>query len=280
MLNRISLDEESVKLQVQAIVKKESKHFATHLEELSFLLNTIDLTTLEGNDNKQTITDLCNRALSFRDQGFPDVAAVCVYPVFVNQAVKLLKTSGIKVASVAGAFPSGQSPLNIKISEILYAINEGADEIDMVISRGKFLEGDINQVSDEIYSIKELCGDVHLKVILETGELVNNENIYKASMVALEAGADFIKTSTGKIAKAATLEASFVMLHAISDFYKKTNKVCGFKPAGGIVTPNQAVEYCRLVESILGPQWLTNSLFRVGASRLAGNLVNEIIKQK
>lgn len=261
---------------IQEILKCPSENFPTRQQAMRFALSTLDLTTLEGKDTTSTIDNLCTRSRSFEGMGLPNVAAVCVYPVFVRQAKKLLSHTGILTASVAGAFPSGQSPLHIKLGEIQYAIDEGADEIDMVISRGKFLQGDYIEVFDEISSIRGICKNVHLKVILETGEISELNAIYDASTIAIKAGADFIKTSTGKITPAATPEAAYVMLNAIRDYYDATEKKIGFKPAGGISVPDQAWVYIRLVESILGPEWLTNSLFRIGASRLATNLVNDL----
>lgn len=259
-----------------ALLKKPSVHFSSVRDEMLFALSVLDLTTLEGSDNQQTIQQLCQRARSFSAQSLPNVAAVCVYPVFVKQARAYLHDTDIHIASVAGAFPSGQSPLHIKLDEVKYAVAEGAHEIDMVISRGKFLEGNYTEVYDEIKAIKDVCGDAHLKVILETGELKDYNIIYDASVLAMKAGADFIKTSTGKIPVAATPEAAFVMLHAIRDFYNTTGKKVGFKPAGGIAETHTALQYTRLVEHIASNEWLNSNLFRIGASRLAGNLVHAL----
>lgn len=267
---------ELVSENINKITQVKSQHFNSEEEALQFALSILDLTTLEGSDNDTTITNLSNRAKGFEALGLPNVAAVCVFPVFVRQAKSLLHGTDILIASVAGAFPSGQSPIHIKLSEIQYAIDEGADEIDMVISRGKFLQGDYLEVFDEINAISDICGDVHLKVILETGEIGDLNSVYDASILAMKAGANFIKTSTGKISPAATPEVSYVMLHAIKEYHEKTGKIIGFKPAGGISTPEQALIYLKLVESILGPQWLTKNLFRIGASRLAANIVERI----
>jgi deoxyribose-phosphate aldolase len=267
---------DTVDEQIQSIVNSPLVNFPNENDALLFALNTLDLTTLEGNDTSETIFNLCTKAKGFKSMGLPNVAAVCVYPVFVKQALEMLHNFDINVACVAGAFPSGQSPLHVKLVEVQYAVDEGAEEIDMVISRGKFLEGIYDVVFQEVAAIKAACQNVHLKVILETGELVTLDNIYKASMIAMEAGADFIKTSTGKISPAATPEASYVMLKAIGDFYKSSGKKVGFKAAGGIVTPQQALVYVRLVEEILGSSWLTNKLFRIGASRLAKNIVDHL----
>jgi deoxyribose-phosphate aldolase len=242
-----------------------------------FLLSCIDLTTLEGSDTDARIKDLCKKAVSFGESGLPLPAAVCVYPPFVSLAKHQLKGTGIRTASVAGAFPSGQSPLSLRLLEVKYAVGEGADEVDMVISRGKFLEGDERFVFDEIAAVREICKNVHLKVILETGELKTEELIQRASEIAIAAGADFIKTSTGKIQPAATPEAAAVMLGVILDTFKATGKKIGFKPAGGISEPSQALQYFELVKSIAGDAWLSSNLFRIGASRLADKLAKEIL---
>ncbi|PKP36108.1 MAG: deoxyribose-phosphate aldolase [Bacteroidetes bacterium HGW-Bacteroidetes-15] len=243
------------------------------------ILSFIDLTTLEGKDTNDTIHKLCKKAYNYENKGknIKNVAAVCVYPTLVKLAKKSLLKKNINVAAVAGAFPSGQSPLHIRIEEVKYAVGEGADEIDMVISRGKFLEGDFDYVFEEISKIKEACSKTHLKVILETGELESAENIYKASNIAIDAGADFIKTSTGKIQPAATLEASYIMLKAIKEHYDKTGKMIGFKPAGGISEPKDALKYYHLVNIILGKSWLTKHYFRFGASRLADKILAKLI---
>ncbi|MGE5424676.1 MAG: deoxyribose-phosphate aldolase [Syntrophothermus sp.] len=247
------------------------------MERLSTILSLLDLTTLEGSDNISRITGLCEKAKSFREKNLPSPAAVCVYPTFVRQAKKELEGSGIRVASVAGAFPSAQSPLPIRVAEVKFAVEEGADEIDMVISRGRFLEGDTAFVHDEISAIKKVCGNSHLKVILETGELQTPDLIRLASEIAIRAGADFIKTSTGKILPAATLEAAGIMLQVIKDHFLKTNQKIGFKPAGGISDPATALQYFDLVKRICGDDWLNPKLFRIGASRLADALVKEIL---
>jgi len=240
------------------------------------LLSCIDLTTLEGSDNNGRIIELCRKACSFGESGLPLPAAVCVYPPFVRLAKNQLKGTGIRVAAVAGAFPSGQSPLAIRLEEVRFTVNEGADEIDMVISRGRLLEGDESYVFDEIAAIREVCKEVHLKVILETGELKSPALIRKASEIAIAAGADFIKTSTGKIQPAATEEAMEIMLEVIREQYEKSGKKIGIKPAGGISEPDQAVQYYLLTERILGAGWLNKNLFRIGASRLADKLAQKI----
>lgn len=246
------------------------------------ILGMIDLTTLEGSDTRKKVEDICVEAQSFSSmqEGFPDVAAVCVYPPFVAPARKALEDSNIKTASVAGAFPSGQSPLFVKMAEVRYAVDEGAQEIDMVISRGKFLEGEYNLVFDEIAAIKEASKAAHLKVILETGELTTATNIRRASEIALKAGGDFLKTSTGKIKPAATPEAMLVMLEAIREHHKKTGRMTGIKPAGGISDPGTALSYYWLTRKVLGKKWLTKKYLRFGASRLAGSLVEAIRSAK
>jgi deoxyribose-phosphate aldolase len=247
------------------------------MKELRTILSLLDLTTLEGRDNKASITELCEKARSFADKGLPLPAAVCVYPVFVRQAKKELMNLPVKVASVAGAFPSGQSPLNIRVDEVLYAVNEGADEIDMVISRGRLLEGDESYVREEISAIRKACSNAHLKVILETGELKEDDLIRKASQIAIEEGADFIKTSTGKIQPAATTHSFKIMLEVIREEYLKTGRRIGIKPAGGISDSASALLYFEIVKEIAGEEWLDPRLFRIGASRLADALAADIL---
>lgn len=243
-----------------------------------FILNCIDLTTLEGSDNAAKVQQLCEKALSFKDDAkqVPTTAAVCVYPPFAAQAKSILKNTNVHVACVAGAFPAGQSPIEIKVAEVAYAVAQGADEIDMVISRGKFLEGDYQTVYNEIAAIKAACGQAHLKVILETGELGTADNIYKASQIAIAAGADFIKTSTGKIKVNATPESFLVMLDAIKAHYEATGVMIGMKPAGGISDAPTAINFLKILENVLGEKWLTNQYFRIGASRLADKILAEI----
>lgn len=239
-------------------------------EELKLVLSCVDLTSLEGKDTDQTIMELCAKAVK------SNVAAVCVYPSLVKAAKIALKGTSIKVASVAGSFPSGQLPLELRLEEVRYALDEGADEIDMVISRRLFLQKDYAFTVKEVAAFKEICGEKTLKVILETGELESLENIALASRLAIEGGADFIKTSTGKINGNATLPHVCVMLEEIKRHFEKTGKRVGIKPSGGISDGTIAVEYSRLTAHILGNEWLQSSLFRIGASRLVNNLVNEI----
>jgi len=236
------------------------------------ILSLLDLTSLEGTDTGQKIRNLCEKALSFKDKGLPYPAAVCIYPPFIRSARQVLQHSGIKIATTAASFPSGQMPISIKLEEIRYALDEGADEVDVVISRGTFLEGNHHIVYRELDAIRELTNGHTLKVILETGELGTYQNIAKASEIAIEAGADFIKTSTGKINPAATEVSVFIMLQVIKAYFLKTGKKVGIKPAGGISDPKQALNYYSLVREILGQDWLQPGLFRIGASRLADQL--------
>jgi deoxyribose-phosphate aldolase len=276
--NHITIDEIVVANEVKKILEKGLGKF-TEKKALSILLNCIDLTTLEGADTKEKVNALCEKGLSYNQKGknIPNVAAICIYPPFAKQVLDKLKGSGIKTACVAGAFPAGQSPLFVKLIEVKYAVDEGAEEIDMVISRGTFLEGNYQTIFDEISSIKQICGNAHLKVILETGELQTLTNVLIASDISIAAGADFIKTSTGKINPAATEEAFYVMLQSIKSHYEKTGKMIGIKPAGGISEPHQALNYFMLVNEVLGEKWLNNKYFRMGASRLADKILEKIV---
>lgn len=265
-----------------ARVTKRSIKNETKVNGLLLALNMIDLTTLEGKDSEGKVKQLCYKAKHLHDAypGLPTVAAVCVYPNMVGIAKKALEGSGVKVAAVATAFPSGQSSRDIKILDTKMAVDLGADEVDMVISRGRFLQGDYNFVFDEIAAIKEACGAARLKVILETGELVTYDKVRKASDIAMYAGADFIKTSTGKISPAATLPVTLVMLEAIRDFYYKTGKKIAMKPAGGISKAKLALHYLVLLNEVLGEDWMNNHWFRFGASSLANDVLMQLMKQK
>lgn len=256
-------------------IKKASK-----VQGLKLAISMIDLTTLEGKDTPGKVKQLCYKAMHPHDsiKDLPTVAAVCVYPAQVSTAKKALKGSDIKVASVSTAFPSGQSSLKVKLNETKYAVEQGADEVDMVISRGQFLAGNYQYVFDEIAAIKEVCGKAHLKVILETGELDTLDNIRKASEIAMYAGADFIKTSTGKTQPAATMQATYVMLDAIKDFYLKTGKMIGMKPAGGISTAKLALQYLVMLNEVLGERWMNKNYFRFGASSLVNDLLMQLVK--
>ena len=257
-------------------IKNESK-----MQGLKLAVSMIDLTTLEGKDTEGKVKQMCYKAAHLHDEikNLPTVAAVCVYPTFVKIAKQSLKDTNIKVASVATGFPSGQTTTEVKISDTKFAVENGADEVDMVISRGEFLEGNSNFVFEEIAKVKEACGKARLKVILETGELSSLDNVRKASEIAMHAGADFIKTSTGKISPAATMPVTLVMLEAIRDFYYSTGKMIGMKPAGGISTAKNALQYLVMVKETLGNSWLSNEWFRFGASSLANDLLMQIAKQ-
>ena len=262
-------------------VKNDTTFTYTKDEELAMcrtILGSIDLTTLEGSDTEEKVRKLCDTAISFRDdeKQIPSTASVCVYPPFVAVAKDQLKGTGIHVASVAGAFPSGQLPIQLKVAEVAYAVAQGANEIDMVISRGAFLSGKFQQVYDEIRAIRNACPKQKLKVILETGELETPQNIYRASQLAIHASADYLKTSTGKIAVNATPEAFWVMMLAIQQHYQNTGEKVGIKVAGGVSTPEQAYTYLHIWRQNMGKDWVTPDLFRVGTSRLATKIFEKI----
>jgi len=281
LINIPKIDKLGVEERVNRFCKRSIKN-SSKIQALHLALSMIDLTTLEGRDTKEKVKRLCYKASHLCDpiQGLPNVAAVCVYPNFVRVAKKELAGTNINVASVATAFPSGQSTLDVKLTDTKFAVQEGADEVDMVISRGKFLSGEYNFVYDEIASVKEACGKAHLKVILETGELDTLDNVRKASDIAINAGADFIKTSTGKISPAATMPVTFVMLNAIKDYYKKTGLKIGIKPAGGISTAKIALQYLVMLNETLGKDWMNKNLFRFGASSLANDVLMQLQKQE
>ena len=276
VIDQVGVEERIARLNSRSI-KKESK-----LQGLQLALSMIDLTTLEGKDTAGKVRQLCYKAMHPADDipGLPTVAAVCVYPNHVKTAKTALGNSGIKVASVATAFPSGNSSLKVKLADTKLAIDNGADEIDMVISRGEFLSGNSKFVYDEIATIKAACGNARLKVIFETGELSTLDNIRLVSEIAMQAGADFIKTSTGKIQPAATMPVTLVMLHAIKDYHEKTGKMVGMKPAGGISTSKQALQYLVMLYETLGGAWMTNEWFRFGASSLANDILLQLHKEQ
>ena len=280
--NNIKVDKVGIEDRINRITKRSLKS-ESKLKGLEMILSMIDLTTLEGMDTVKKVEQLCYKATHLHNQipNLPNVAAVCVYPNMVRTASNALKGSDVLVASVATAFPSGNSTLPIKINDTKEAIENGANEVDMVISRGKFHSGEYNYVFDEIAAIKDVCGEnSRLKVILETGELGDYDHIRMASEIAINAGADFIKTSTGKISPAATLPITLVMLEAIKDHYYKTGKMVGMKPAGGISNAKLALQYLMLVKETLGNLWLDKHWFRFGASSLANDVLMQIAKQK
>lgn len=275
-IDQVGVEERVARLNARSI-KKESK-----IQGLKLALSMVDLTTLEGMDTSGKVIQLCQKAKEPYAEmpDLPSVAAVCVYPRMVGTAHQALRGTGINVASVATAFPSGMTTLENKLEETRQVVEDGADEVDMVISRGEFLKGNYSYVYDEISAVKEACGDAHLKVILETGELQTYENVRKASDLAMHAGADFIKTSTGKVKPAATQPVTLVMLEAIRDYFYDTGRMVGMKPAGGIRKAKQALQYLVLVKETLGTDWLTPKYFRFGASSLANDLLMQIVKQK
>jgi|TARA_B100001094_G_scaffold179494_1_gene173784 deoxyribose-phosphate aldolase len=280
--NNIKVDKVGIEDRINRITKRSLKR-ESKLKGLEMILSMIDLTTLEGMDTVKKVEQLCYKATHLHNQipNLPNVAAVCVYPNMVRTASNALKGSDVLVASVATAFPSGNSTLPIKINDTKEAIENGANEVDMVISRGKFHSGEYDYVFDEIAAIKDVCGEnSRLKVILETGELGDYDHIRMASEIAINAGADFIKTSTGKISPAATLPITLVMLEAIKDHYYKTGKMVGMKPAGGISNAKLALQYLMLVKETLGNLWLDKHWFRFGASSLANDVLMQIAKQK
>ncbi len=275
-VDQVGVEERAASLAKRSI-KRESKLWA-----LDMAIRMVDLTTLEGKDTPGKIRALAGKARhpDPTDPSIPSVAALCVYPNMIASAKAALAGSTVKVASVATYFPSGQAPLSVKLDDVRAAVALGADEIDMVIDRGAYLSGDYAQVFDEIVAVKEACGTTHLKVILETGELETYDNVRRASVLAMAAGADFIKTSTGKVQPAATLPVTLVMLEAIRDFYAQTGRAVGMKPAGGIRTAKEAIAYLTVLYETLGPDWMTPDRFRFGASTLLNDLLMQIRKER
>lgn len=272
-----NLSDADIQARVTELIEKKVPENNTE-EVKKFLFNCIDLTTLNSTDNDESVMRFTEKVNQFDDE-FPDlknVAAICVYPNFADIVKNTLEVDGVNIACVSGGFPSSQTFIEVKIAETALAIADGADEIDIVISVGKFLSGDYETMCDEIQELKEACKEHHLKVILETGALKSAANIKKASILAMYSGADFIKTSTGKQQPAATPEAAYVMCEAIKEYYQKTGNKIGFKPAGGINTVNDAIVYYTIVKELLGEEWLDNSLFRLGTSRLANLLLSDI----
>lgn len=272
-----NLNDAEVQARVAELI--EAKAAGNNTEEVKkFLFNCIDLTTLSSSDSDESVMHFTEKVNQFDDE-FPDlknVAAICVYPNFAPIVKDTLEVDGVNIACVSGGFPSSQTFIEVKIAETAMAISQGANEIDIVISVGKFLSGAYEEMCDEIEELKAVCKDNHLKVILETGALKSASNIKKASILAMYSGADFIKTSTGKQQPAATPEAAYVMCEAIKEYYQKTGRKVGFKPAGGINTVNDAVVYYTIVKEVLGEEWLSNEWFRLGTSRLANLLLSEI----
>jgi deoxyribose-phosphate aldolase len=276
-----SVDEVGAEERAAALAKRSIKK-NSKLWALDLAIRCMDLTTLEGADTPGKVAALCSKAIRPKpgDPGIPSVAAVCIYPALVPEAVEHVRGTDVRVVSVATAFPSGQTFTSVKLAETRDAVAAGADEIDMVIDRGAFLSGHFQKVYDEIQAVKEACGQAHLKVILETGELGTYDSVRRASILAMAAGADFIKTSTGKVQPAATLPVSLVMMEAIRDFQRETGTAVGFKPAGGIRTAKQAIAYLVVLYETLGPDWMTPERFRLGASSLLNDVLMQIEKER
>ena len=275
-VDAVALEERAASLAKRSI-KKDAKVFA-----LELAIRVTDLTTLEGADTPGKVAALSSKAIrpDPSDPSIPSCAAICVYPNLVPVARERLQGTGVKVAAVATGFPSGQYPTAIKVADVRSAVELGADEIDMVIDRGAFLSGRYAKVYDEVVRVKEACGDVHLKVILETGELGTYDNVRRATLLAIAGGADFVKTSTGKINPAATLPVALCMLEAVRDVHEETGRRIGFKAAGGIRQAKQAIQHLVLVHETLGPDWLTPDLYRLGASSLLNDILMQLRKQK
>jgi deoxyribose-phosphate aldolase len=282
LLDRIGgVDQVGVNERVDSLKKRSIKK-ASKVWALELAIRMMDLTTLEGKDTEGKVQALCRKGIRPDpfDPSIPSVAAICIYPSMIPVAKAALAGTGIHVASVATGFPSGQTFRDVKLAETREAVAAGADEIDMVIDRGAFLEGDHAAVFDEIVAVKAACGNAHLKVILETGELETLDNVRRASILAMAAGADFIKTSTGKVTPAATLPVTLVMLEAIRDFHRRTGRIVGMKPAGGIRTAKEAIQYLVVLYETLGPRWMTPELFRFGASSLLNDVIQQLHKER
>ena len=275
-VDAVAVEERAATLAKRSI-KREAKVFA-----LELAIRMMDLTTLEGADTPGKVAALASKAVrpDPTDASIPSVAALCVYPNLVPPAVERLRGTGVKVASVATAFPSGQAPTHLKVAEVRDVVEMGADEVDMVIDRGAFLSGRYAKVYDEVVQVKEACGEAHLKVILEVAELGTYDNVRRASLLAIAGGADFIKTSTGKLPGAATLPVTLVMLEAIRDVHDETGRMVGMKPAGGIRTAKQAVQYLVQLYETLGADWLTPDLYRLGASSLLNDVLMQLRKER
>lgn len=275
--SKVTEDDAAVKVAVDKILAENLKENMNE-EVYKFLFNCIDLTTLRSTDSPRSVADFVERVNDF-DNEHPEmknVAAICVYPNFSQVVRTVLEVSDVDIACVAGCFPSSQSFLEVKVAEVALAVEGGADEIDIVLNLGNFLDGDYEEVCDEISELKHSCREARLKVILEAGALKTAANIKAASILSMYSGADFIKTSTGKEYPGADLQAAYVMCQCIKEYYEKTGRMVGFKPAGGVRTPEEAVSYYCIVKEVLGEQWLTNEYFRIGASGLANNLLSAI----
>lgn len=279
--SKVLTDDDKVKADVQRILDAELEQNRTH-DVLKFLFNCIDLTTLKATDSPQSVARFTERVNDFEQEhgDLPNVAAICVYPNFAPVVRTVLDVTEVNIACVAGGFPSSQTFPEVKVAETALAVEGGADEIDIVINVGNFLDGDWEEVCDEIEEIKQSCRDAHLKVILEAGALKTAENIRAASILAMYSGADFIKTSTGKEYPGASLDAAYVMCLCIKEYYEQTGRKVGFKPAGGVRTTDEALAYYTIVKHVLGEEWLDNEYFRIGASSLANNLLSSILGEE
>ena len=278
---RTNISDEEVRNAVKQIIA-EKVHENDNLEVKKFLMGSVELTTLKTTDSEESVLAFTEKVNQF-DEAYPDlphVATICVYPCFAKTVSESLEVDGVEIACVSGSFPSSQALIEVKVAETALAIKDGATEIDIVMPVGKFLSGDYEGVADEINELKEVCGEHKMKVILETGCLKTPENIKKASIIAMYAGADYIKTSTGKLEPAATPEAAYVMCQAIKEYYEETGVQIGFKPAGGINSVMDALIYYTIVKEVLGEKWLTNEWLRLGTSRLANMLLSEIIGEE
>lgn len=275
------LDDAQVAAAVKKIIEEKVPQNDTR-DVKRFLMGSVELTTLKTTDSEESVLRFTERVNQFEDAypNLPHVATICVYPCYADIVSKSLEVEGVEVACVSGSFPSSQALIEVKVAETALAVKDGATEIDIVMSVGKFLSGDYETVCDEIGELKAVCGEHKMKVILETGLLVKASLIKKASLLAMYAGADYIKTSTGKEKPAATPEAAYVMCQAIKEYYDKTGLVIGFKPAGGLNTVHDALVYYTIVKEVLGEQWLTNRLFRLGTSRLANLLLSEVVGEE
>lgn len=272
-----NLNDDEVAAKVARIIEEKVPENNT-LEVKKFLMGSVELTTLKTTDSDESVLKFTEKVNEFEDAypALPHVATICVYPCFASVVSQSLEVEGVEVACVSGSFPSSQALIEVKIAETALAVKDGATEIDIVLSVGKFLSGDYETVCDEISELKSVCGDKKMKVILETGLLASAENIKKASILAMYAGADYIKTSTGKEKPAATPEAAYVMCQAIKEYYDQTGIQIGFKPAGGLNTVQDAITYYTIVKEVLGEKWLTNQWLRLGTSRLANLLLSEV----
>lgn len=279
--SQVTTDDNFVAAEVARIINEKREENRTP-EVLKKLFNCIDLTTLKATDSPQSVAKFTERVNDFENEhgDLPNVAAICVYPCFTQVVRTVLEVSSVNIAAVSGGFPASQTFPEVKVAETALAVEGGADEIDIVLNVGNFLDGDWEEVCDEISEIKHSCRNAHLKVILETGALHTAENIRAAAILAMYSGADFIKTSTGKEYPGASLEAAYIMAQCIKEYHEQTGNMIGFKPAGGVSTTDEALGYYTIVKEVLGEKWLNNRYFRIGASRLANNLLSDILGEE